>query len=157
MLSEHRYCLPIRPYFFRVSPPPPKLHSPPYWRWLLGDLQRGQQAFEWLIDEENRELVDEIEAVNMLMLDQLISGSDSLAVLFCEYTVLPQKNYPSKPTSWRPTLRQRVVDAILPLCRPNHGQKIARLSKVTRTILRFILVVPFKLNGLLHVPVLDFE
>jgi len=41
--------------------------------------------FDWLIDDENRELIDEIENVNYLMLDKLISTSESLAVLFCKY------------------------------------------------------------------------
>ena len=51
-----------------------------------GDLRRGKLLYEWLADEDNRELVDAIERVNGHMLDQLISGSDSLAVLFCKYT-----------------------------------------------------------------------
>ncbi|XP_045026962.1 uncharacterized protein LOC116925152 isoform X6 [Daphnia magna] len=47
-----------------------------------GDLRRGKLLYEWLADEDNRELVDAIERVNGHMLDQLIGGSDSLAVLF---------------------------------------------------------------------------
>lgn len=53
---------------------------------ILGDLRRGKQLFEWLSDEDNRELADAIEKVNNQMLDQLIEGSDSLAVLFCKYS-----------------------------------------------------------------------
>lgn len=51
----------------------------------VGDLRRGKLLYEWLADEDNRELVDAIERVNGHMLDQLIGGSDSLAVLFCKY------------------------------------------------------------------------
>lgn len=50
----------------------------------IGDLRRGKLLYEWLADEDNRELVDAIERVNGHMLDQLISASDSLAVLFCK-------------------------------------------------------------------------
>lgn len=50
----------------------------------IGDLRRGKQAYEWLTDEDNRELADAIERINGHMLDQLIEGSDSLAVLFCK-------------------------------------------------------------------------
>ena len=42
-------------------------------------------VLEWLTDEDNRELADAIERVNSHMLDQLISSSDYLAVLFCKY------------------------------------------------------------------------
>ena len=38
---------------------------------------------EWLIDDENRELEDEIEAVNFRMLDKLLSTSSLIAVFFC--------------------------------------------------------------------------
>ena len=48
-------------------------------------MQRGKVMFDWLVDDENRELIDEIENVNYLMLDKLISTSESLAVLFCKY------------------------------------------------------------------------
>lgn len=40
---------------------------------------------DWLSDDENRELVDEIEHVNPAMLDQLVAQSTYLAALFCEY------------------------------------------------------------------------
>jgi len=45
-------------------------------------------VLEWLTDEDNRELADAIERVNSHMLDQLIVGSDYLAVLFCKYLSL---------------------------------------------------------------------
>ncbi len=56
-------------------------------RWVrrpAGDLRRGKFLYEWLTDEDNREIVDAIEGVNGHMLCQLISNSDSLAVLFCK-------------------------------------------------------------------------
>ena len=51
---------------------------------IAGELRRGKFLYEWLTDEDSRELVDAIEGVNGHMLDQLISNSDSLAVLFCK-------------------------------------------------------------------------
>ena len=38
---------------------------------------------EWLVDDDNRELEDEIEAVNFRMLDKLLSTSSLIAVFFC--------------------------------------------------------------------------
>lgn len=49
---------------------------------LLGDLRNEEQVFEWLIEDENRELADEIEDVNGRMLDKLINDKPFLAVLF---------------------------------------------------------------------------
>ena len=63
----------------------PHLSTIPLSSFCLGELRRGKLLYEWLADEDNRELVDAIERVNGHMLDQLISGSDSLAVLFCKY------------------------------------------------------------------------
>lgn len=60
-------------------------HSPTTMSFCIGDLRRGKLLYEWLADEDNRELADAIERVNGHMLDQLIGGSDSLAVLFCKY------------------------------------------------------------------------
>lgn len=40
---------------------------------------------EWLSDDENRELADEIEAVNSRMLERLLDESPFLAVFFCKY------------------------------------------------------------------------
>lgn len=39
---------------------------------------------EWLIDDDNRELADEIEEVNERMLERLLDESLYLAVLFCK-------------------------------------------------------------------------
>lgn len=47
---------------------------------------------DWLSDDENRELVDEIEHVNPAMLDQLVAQSTYLAALFCEYFVKVNAN-----------------------------------------------------------------
>ncbi|XP_030752656.1 uncharacterized protein LOC115879799 isoform X6 [Sitophilus oryzae] len=47
-----------------------------------GDLQNEQSVLEWLIDDDNRELADEIEAVNERMLTRLLSESPFLAVFF---------------------------------------------------------------------------
>lgn len=48
---------------------------------------------EWLIDDDNRELADEIEAVNDRMLERLLEESPFLAVFFCEseFTFHPRK------------------------------------------------------------------
>lgn len=42
---------------------------------------------EWLIDDDNRELADEIEAVNDRMLERLLEESPFLAVFFCEFEI----------------------------------------------------------------------
>lgn len=39
---------------------------------------------EWLIDDDNRELEDEIEAVNSRMLDKLLDSSPFITVFFCK-------------------------------------------------------------------------
>jgi hypothetical protein len=39
-------------------------------------------VLDWLTDDENRELADEIEAVNFRMLEKLIDSSPFLAVFF---------------------------------------------------------------------------
>lgn len=39
---------------------------------------------EWLIDDDNRELADEIEEVNERMLDRLMAESTLLVVFFCK-------------------------------------------------------------------------
>lgn len=51
-----------------------------------GDLQNEESVLEWLIDDENRELADEIEEVNDRMLDRLMEESHLLVVFFCEYS-----------------------------------------------------------------------
>lgn len=50
-----------------------------------GDLQNEQSVLEWLIDDDNRELADEIEEVNERMLDRLMAESTLLVVFFCKY------------------------------------------------------------------------
>lgn len=49
-----------------------------------GDLKNEEAVLEWLIDDDNRELADEIEAINARMLDRLIEESPFLAVIFYE-------------------------------------------------------------------------
>ncbi len=49
-----------------------------------GDLKNEQSVLEWLVDDDNRELDDEIEAVNYRMLDKLMETSPFLAVFFCK-------------------------------------------------------------------------
>lgn len=52
---------------------------------LIGDLQNEESVLEWLIDDDNRELADEIEEVNSRMLERLLDESLLLAVFFCKY------------------------------------------------------------------------
>ncbi|XP_061710948.1 uncharacterized protein LOC133520506 isoform X8 [Cydia pomonella] len=47
-----------------------------------GDLQNEESILEWLIDDENRELADEIESVNERMLERLLVESHLLVVFF---------------------------------------------------------------------------
>ncbi|CAO1323981.1 unnamed protein product [Diamesa tonsa] len=47
-----------------------------------GDLQNEQSVLEWLIDDDNRELADEIEEVNERMLERLMQESPLLCVFF---------------------------------------------------------------------------
>ncbi|XP_039290477.1 uncharacterized protein LOC111055351 isoform X2 [Nilaparvata lugens] len=47
-----------------------------------GDLQNEESVLEWLIDDDNRELADEIEEVNNRMLERLLDESLFLAVFF---------------------------------------------------------------------------
>ncbi|KAK8786612.1 hypothetical protein V5799_023615 [Amblyomma americanum] len=49
-----------------------------------GDIKNEEAVLDWLIDDDNRELADEIEAVNRRMLDKLVDDSPFLAVLFYE-------------------------------------------------------------------------
>ena len=51
---------------------------------LKGDLRNEDQVLEWLIDDDNRELQDEIEHVNHRMLEKLIQESPFLVVYFYE-------------------------------------------------------------------------
>jgi len=47
-----------------------------------GDLKSEDSVLEWLTDDDNRELEDEIEAVNFRMLDKLLETSPLIAVFF---------------------------------------------------------------------------
>ncbi|CAG9857811.1 unnamed protein product [Phyllotreta striolata] len=47
-----------------------------------GDLQNEQSVLEWLTDDDNRELEDQIESVNERMLARLLNSSPFLAVFF---------------------------------------------------------------------------
>jgi len=47
-----------------------------------GDLKIESSVFEWLTDDDNRELEDEIEEVNSRMLDKLLEASSLIAVFF---------------------------------------------------------------------------
>lgn len=57
---------------------------------FTGDLQNEDSVLEWLIDDDNRELADEIESVNERMLERLLDESPFLAVFFCKYIKLLQ-------------------------------------------------------------------
>ncbi|XP_012231800.1 uncharacterized protein hlk isoform X2 [Linepithema humile] len=47
-----------------------------------GDLQNEESVLEWLIDDDNRELADEIESVNDRMFERLLDESPFLAAFF---------------------------------------------------------------------------
>lgn len=49
----------------------------------VGDLQNEESVLEWLIDDDNRELADEIESVNDRMFERLLDESPFLAAFFC--------------------------------------------------------------------------
>lgn len=58
-----------------------------------GDLQNEDSVLEWLIDDDNRELADEIESVNERMLARLLNESPFLAVFFCKCRrIIPDQN-----------------------------------------------------------------
>ena len=63
-----------------------------------GDLKSEDSVLEWLTDDDNRELEDEIEAVNFRMLDKLLETSPLIAVFFCMYSS-SVKFHPSLHTS----------------------------------------------------------
>ena len=50
----------------------------------VGDLKNEDSVLEWLTEDDNRELADEIEAVNSRMLQRLLEESPFLAVYFCK-------------------------------------------------------------------------
>ena len=56
---------------------------------ISGDLKSEDSVLEWLTDDDNRELEDEIEAVNFRMLDKLLETSSLIAVFFCMYHISP--------------------------------------------------------------------
>ena len=58
-----------------------------------GEIKNGNYLLEWMTDEDNRELVDEIENVNTAMFDQLMAQSTYLAALFCEYIRCTRVHY----------------------------------------------------------------
>ncbi|XP_021208947.1 uncharacterized protein LOC114253198 isoform X3 [Bombyx mandarina] len=55
-----------------------------------GDLQNEESILEWLIDDDNRELADEIESVNDRMLERLLYESHLLAVFFYDDEDCPE-------------------------------------------------------------------
>ncbi|XP_055930888.1 uncharacterized protein LOC129961093 [Argiope bruennichi] len=64
-----------------------------------GDLKNEESVLEWLIDDDNRELPDEIETVNLRMLNKLVEESPFLAVYFytqdcheCERVLMELEN-----------------------------------------------------------------
>ena len=69
----------------------------------IGDLKNEDSVLEWLSDDDNRELADEIEAVNSRMLERLLDESPFLAVYFCKYcacrlTLVANKREPPFPS-----------------------------------------------------------
>lgn len=71
-----------------------------------GDLKNEESVLDWLIDDENRELEDEIEAVNIRMLEKLLDSSPFLAVFFCKLLRHNSKISNAKH-NWFPPLRWR--------------------------------------------------
>ncbi|KAL0274697.1 UNVERIFIED_CONTAM: hypothetical protein PYX00_002764 [Menopon gallinae] len=55
-----------------------------------GDLQNEESVLEWLIDDDNRELADEIEKVNNRMLERLLDESHFLSVFFYDEDDCPE-------------------------------------------------------------------
>ena len=49
---------------------------------FLGDLRDENSVLEWLIDDDNRELDEQIESVNGNMLERLLETSPFIAVFF---------------------------------------------------------------------------
>ena len=50
-----------------------------------GDLKNENSVLEWVLNSDNRELDDAIEAVNMKMLNKLLQSSPFMAVFFCKF------------------------------------------------------------------------
>lgn len=59
---------------------------------VLGDLKNEDSVLEWLTDDENRELADEIESVNSRMLERILDESPFLAVYFCKFLQIAINN-----------------------------------------------------------------
>ena len=55
------------------------------WRRPAGDARNAPGVLEWLLDDENRELVGEIEEINARMLERLLDESPFVAVFFCKW------------------------------------------------------------------------
>ncbi|XP_030027959.1 uncharacterized protein LOC115445721 isoform X2 [Manduca sexta] len=55
-----------------------------------GDLQNEESILEWLVDDDNRELADEIESVNERMLERLLYESHLLVVFFYDDEDCPE-------------------------------------------------------------------
>jgi hypothetical protein len=51
---------------------------------FLGDQKDETAVLEWLLDADNRELDDAIEAVNEKMLVKLLEKTQFMAVFFCK-------------------------------------------------------------------------
>lgn len=77
-----RYCSKVRKIIiFELS----KFTYNSFFFYFLGDLQNEEAVLEWLVDDDNRELADEIEQVNNRMLERLLDESHFLAVFFCKF------------------------------------------------------------------------
>lgn len=50
-----------------------------------GDLVVEDDVFQWMIEDINRELPDEIEEVNLKMLNRLLDDCNFLAVFYCKF------------------------------------------------------------------------
>ena len=50
-----------------------------------GDLKNEVSVLEWVLNSDNRELDDAIEAVNMKMLNKLLQSYPFMAVFFCKF------------------------------------------------------------------------
>lgn len=50
-------------------------------------MQNELSVLEWLVDDDNRELADEIEEVNDRMLERLMEQSPLLVVFFCNFVL----------------------------------------------------------------------
>ena len=57
-----------------------------YFLTFLGDLKNENSVLEWVLNSDNRELDDAIEAVNEKMLSKLLQSTPFMAVFFCEWT-----------------------------------------------------------------------